>query len=385
LKMSGLVKPKVYNISDSNIANLGSELEKNVKKAAAETEQAWKGAGAKVGIEIWRIEKFKVVAWPKEHYGSFYDGDSYIVLWTYKKEGSDALLYDLHFWLGKYTTQDEAGTAAYKTVELDDILGGRATQHREVQEYESDMFLGYFKIGSEKGIKILSGGVDTGFKHVEAQVTRKRLLHLKGKKKIRITEVDPLPTSLNSGDVFLLDTNEFIYQWNGKESGIFEKNRGGGMSRALVEERKGRVKVSVQDEGIEDIEFWQLLGCDKRPDKIKTAKEGGSDDEAEKAITVEKRLFQLSDSTGSMVFSEVATGTNIIRTMLKSEDVFILDIGSEVFAWIGKGASLDEKRKALGFAQDYLQKYNRPAYLPISKILDGGENPVFEGAFNQIK
>jgi len=50
-----------------------------------------------------------------------YDGDSYIILNAYKKSpDSDVLSYDLHFWLGEETTQDEAGTAAYKTVELDD-------------------------------------------------------------------------------------------------------------------------------------------------------------------------------------------------------------------------------------------------------------------------
>lgn len=50
--------------------------------------------------------------------GTFFSGDSYIVLNTYKKKDSDKLLFDVHFWLGRYTSQDEAGTAAYKTVEL---------------------------------------------------------------------------------------------------------------------------------------------------------------------------------------------------------------------------------------------------------------------------
>ena len=31
-----------------------------MKKASAETEPAWKGAGSKVGMQIWRIVKFKV-------------------------------------------------------------------------------------------------------------------------------------------------------------------------------------------------------------------------------------------------------------------------------------------------------------------------------------
>jgi len=332
----------------------------------------------KLGIQIWRIEKFHVISWPKDQYGKFFDGDSYIVLRTYKKDpSSPKISFNVHFWLGKYTSQDEAGTAAYKTVELDDFLGGEPVQYREVQEHESDEFLKLFN----NQISIMSGGIDSGFKHVEPEKYRARLLHLKGQKKVRVTEVDVTYKSLNSGDVFLLDAGLLLYQWNGKKAGPLEKQKGAALTRALKEERKGKPSVNVMEEGeksVDTVEFWKLLGGEGT---IKTAEEGGSDTEAEKENNKIRKLFQLSDSTGKMEFKLIAEGNAIKRAQLISDDVMIFDAGSEVYAWIGKGASKEEKKQALGFAQDYLTKFTRPAWLPISRVLEGGENETFEAHF----
>jgi len=360
-------KAKTYNNAETNIANLGTAVEKNARLNAAASEEQWKTVGKEVGLWIWRIEKFKVVPMSKDKYGQFYSGDSYIVLNTFKKKpDSDALAHDLHFWLGLETSQDEAGTAAYKTVELDDHLGGAPIQHRQIEGHESELFLSLFPKFS-----ILLGGFDSGFNHVKPETYRTRLLHIKGNKKIlRITEVPLSYENLNSGDVFIIDAGMKIFQWNGSGSSGFEKAKGAEVSRALDDERKGLPAVIVYEEGTETDEFWKTLGG-KGP--VKSQAEGGNDQEVKSPLKV---LFRLSDATGSLEFTKVAEGPLVTIALLDSNDVFIVDVSFEVFVWIGKGSSDQEKKKGLQYAQDYLVKFNRPAYLPITKIMEGGENEV---------
>ncbi|XP_028787816.1 villin-4-like, partial [Neltuma alba] len=95
-------------------------------------DPAFQGAGQKAGLEIWRIENLKPVAVPTSSYGTFFTGDSYVILKTTASKGG-ALRHDIHYWLGKDSSQDEAGVAAIKTIELDAALGGRAVQYRESQ------------------------------------------------------------------------------------------------------------------------------------------------------------------------------------------------------------------------------------------------------------
>tara|TARA_R110002050_G_scaffold216901_2_gene352958 strand:+ start:134 stop:994 length:861 start_codon:yes stop_codon:yes gene_type:complete len=107
--------------------------------------------------------------------------------------------------------------------------------------------------------------------------------------------------------------------------------------------------------------------------------EGGADAAAAVAEG-QKKLFRLSDASGTMQFTEVASGI-LQRNMLDGADVFIVDSGKEVFAWVGSRSSKAERRQALVFAQRYLTQSTRPAYLPISRVVEGGESAEFRDQF----
>lgn len=106
----------------SNIGGIGTEDDKNLRENAAKSESEFEGAGSSEGIEVWRIEKFepeKIAL--KSNSISFFSGDSYIILKTTELE-SGQFEWNLHFWIGKDSTQDESTSAAYFTVNIDDLL-----------------------------------------------------------------------------------------------------------------------------------------------------------------------------------------------------------------------------------------------------------------------
>ncbi|KAJ0043512.1 hypothetical protein Pint_17882 [Pistacia integerrima] len=214
--------------------------------SAKSLDPAFQGAGQRLGTEIWRIENFQPVPLPKSDYGKFYMGDCYIILQTTPGRGG-AYLYDIHFWIGKDSSQDEAGTAAIKTVELDAVLGGRAVQHRELQGHESDKFLSYFK----PCIIPLEGGVASGFKKPEEEEFETRLYVCRGKRVVRMKQVPFARSSLNHDDVFILDTQDKIYQFNGANSNIQERAKALEVIQFLKEKyHDGKCDVAIVGKGV---------------------------------------------------------------------------------------------------------------------------------------
>jgi gelsolin len=168
-----------------------------------------------VGLKIWRIENFQVKPWPKEQHGQFFTGDSYIVLKTYKVDGSESLKHDIHIWIGNESSQDEYGTAAYKMVEADEYLGGTPVQHRQVQGRESPAFSDYFHT-----LEYLQGGVASGFNKVEPTVDKPLFFRVKGTnaKSLKMTQIPLSIQSMNEGDSFILyASRDKVWCWHGKK------------------------------------------------------------------------------------------------------------------------------------------------------------------------
>ena len=50
-------------------------------------------------VQIWRVEDLELVSVPKGMYGQFFGGDSYVILYTYVRNGKEC--YIIYFWQGQ--------------------------------------------------------------------------------------------------------------------------------------------------------------------------------------------------------------------------------------------------------------------------------------------
>ncbi|KAG7477407.1 hypothetical protein MATL_G00069360 [Megalops atlanticus] len=330
------------------------------------------------GIIIWRIEKMELVQVPEKSHGNFFEGDCYILLSTQKVGGSPS--YDIHYWIGSQSSQDEQGAAAVYTIQLDEYLGGGPIQHREVQNHESDTFRGYFK----QGIIYKKGGVASGMRHTETNTYDiKRLLHVKGKRRVTAMEVEMSWKSFNLGDVFLLDIGKTILQWNGPDSNRQERLKGMMLAKDIRDrERGGRAEIGVIEGDAEGDSpklmevLTNILG--ERTGKLPP---GMSDDVADQEQKAQLTLYHVSDAEGQMKVTEVATRP-LIQDLLNHDDCYFLDQGGvKIFVWKGKRANKAERQAAMSRALEFIKLKNYPITTNVETVNDGAESALFKQLF----
>ena len=350
---------------DTNMALFGTDIEKNLKHNNALNEPEWHKIPKEPCLKIWRIEKFAVVPWPEKMYGTFYNGDSFIILHIEKV--NDSLDYTAYMWVGKQTTKDEAGTAAYKIVELDDFFRGGVDLCYEAQDNESEDFRNLFE-----EIIVEEGGIESGFKKIEQEKWDVRLLRVYMDGKTPRTQELPLTlSSLTQEDAFILDTGLDLYAWRGEKTKPQMRFSTCLICQKIKDARNGRPKYTFYDEGDKGTKavMTKYLKDDGGKVNVKLR--------ARRKPRPTKKMFKLSDADGKLTLTEVKFG----QESLDTNDAFLIDNGKMIYIWCGKGASKNEKRMGIPFAQKYKESTTDKLNCPIALVNEGSRKFSIDKAF----
>ena len=353
--------PSSFDFSHKPSGDIARDLPKEaidfaaVRKGNPESERMIDdGSGT---VRVWRIVDHDMTELEESEIGEFFSGDSYVVHYHYtdpktRREGD--LIY---FWLGRNSETIEKGTAAARTVELSDSLGGGVPQIRLTQGKEPPHFCAIFK----NNMVVHNGGMRGQREPVEGEP---RLYQVKGfqPNTTRAVEIAPSAENLNSGDCFVLVEANRVALWQGQHSSEEEREVATNIANRLS---KGN-EVAVLAEGEEDDQFWESLGGKADYPEASAAETGPE----------QPRLFNVSDRTGTLRMEEV---TNFAQDDLLDDDVMILDTVNQIFVWIGREASPEERKNATRIAEDYLSHSldGRDADVPIIVEQSGKESKLF--------
>lgn len=365
-------------------------------------------------VDTWHVQEFDDSEIPVESTGQLYEGDSYVIRWTYsistvdKINSPDDCSKDpgqkentvFFLWRGRHSTVSGRDTAAFLSIGMNNH---EESQVVVPQGKEPACFLQLF----QGGLVIHKG------KREEASTnagTEWRLFCVRGElpEEGSLLEVDCCCAGLRSrGSVVLLNSQqEVLYLWTGCKAQSSSKEVAKRVVEHLTEmcppelglSKSSPVKVQVVEEGSEPADFWTALGQMDRKAYDCMLQDPGK-------YNFTPRLFHLSASSGSFKAEELQSLTRLPGLVMAMPFVqeslydvpqpalFLLDNRLEVYLWqrgqpeqTESSASAwsrwhNERRCAMQTALQYCKEMNprRPpqAYL----IFEGSEPLTFTNVF----
>lgn len=223
----------------------------------------------------------------------------------------------------------------------------------------------------------MQGGIESGKSFHEPGPFENKLLIVKGKTHARIFRVDFSSDSLNLGDVFILESEGKIYVWFGPESNHAERGKAMAYAQSLrtFEHHCNSEVVNTNEHPDWEDEFWALLGG--KPANIKAA----VPDEAADSVATQYKFWEIKLAGNKVNLNEV-TERPLREEMLKTENVYILELNTEVHIWIGREANLEEKKNALFIGKGFIQQHNKPKGTRVYRIVEKTEKAYFKSFFS---
>ncbi|XP_037720952.1 uncharacterized protein LOC119554215 isoform X3 [Drosophila subpulchrella] len=186
------------------------------------------------------------------------------------------------------------------------------------------------------------------------------LLHVKGRTHVQTRLVEPVHTSLNRGDCFILVAGSQLFRYVGSFANVIEISRSKKICAAIVE-NKDLGCTATQEVILTDgkylkerqwRQFWQLLGKkEDDPSEIAECGHADEDDVFESSLIETNKIYEYQDE--ALVPMDKFWGCIPKVDMLDTRKVLVFDFGSELYVWNGKNAPSDAKRAAMRLAQEH--------------------------------
>ncbi|KAI7748735.1 hypothetical protein M8C21_015896 [Ambrosia artemisiifolia] len=183
-------------------------------------------------------------------------------------------------------------------------------------------------------------------------------------------------SSLNHDDIFILDTANKIFQFNGSNSSIQERAKALEVVQHIKDTyHDGKCDIATVEDGklmsdAETGEFWGLFGgFAPLPRKTTT-------DDVKSADALPTQLFCVEKGQ-----AEAVSADSLTKELLATNKCYLLDCGAEVYVWIGRSTSLDERKAASGAAEEYLRSQDR-LKSHIIRVIENFETVTFRSKFD---
>ena len=202
-----------------------------------------------------------------------------------------------------------------------------------------------------------------------------RLIILTGKKKVIPFVVELDTGELSTKDVFILETAEIIYQYNGAITTKEKIEAANILVDEIVSKRPPEFKpekIIFEDGIVTEENFWKELGGE---DEI----EEGIDDDFFQHKKQQKYHYyscELLDNNIELLAESLSDGTE-----LKSTLTYILNCDTEVYLWCGKETGVNYRRRS-EFEADKLKRYD---WVKVERVLEGFEHTLFTSKFKEWK
>ncbi|XP_027205223.2 FLII actin remodeling protein [Dermatophagoides pteronyssinus] len=366
----------IYETADTNLKP--KRWEESLEKPPLDYSDYFEDdVGQFMGILVWEIDNFYPSRLDEACFGKFYEADCYIILKTFENENQNPD-WDIYYWIGSETSLDKKACAAIHAVNLRNYLSAKCRTIREEQGEESEQFLSLFP----EGITYIKGGRTlSGFYTVEEVAVAIRLyrLHEVSNQQLYMESVAVNICSLDTRFVFILDTGYKIYVWNGKRS----KNTVKQKARLLVEkikkeERKNKTTLEFVDQYQEPEEFWtEFDNQDITNIDHNFLVEGIEDFRPTSPV-----LYQVCLGTGYLELPQIRyKPKQLSKSHFESKNVYIMDIVTDVYIWVGRKSARLVRAAALKLAQELFAMIKRPEYAMVTRCLEGVETQSFKSRF----